>query len=88
MELQETFVLSPISRTLAAAGKHQHQRILSLQGGELAVVPAMAGKPVVGEGCAGNYAGSHATDYDFLSFAKSSRASLKCSLPAVIELCA
>jgi hypothetical protein len=52
-------VLSPVSRTEATAGEHQHQRIVSLQLREFAALAAVAGKLVAGKGLAGNDVGSH-----------------------------
>ncbi len=59
MELQESFVLSPVFWTEASAGEHQHQRIASLQLRERAVLAAVIRKLVVGKDGAGNDVGPH-----------------------------
>ena len=57
VELQEPFVLPPVLRTEAAAGEHQHQRIVALQLRERAVLAAVVGELVVGKDGAGDDVG-------------------------------
>src|SRR6267142_4818701 len=59
MELQQTFGLTAILWTEAAATKHHHHRILSLQLGEFSMLPGVVAKLIVRESSALRDVGSH-----------------------------
>jgi hypothetical protein len=59
MQLQQRFRLTAILWTEAAAAKHDHHRILSLQFGEFSMLPCVVAELVVREDSSRDDVGSH-----------------------------
>jgi hypothetical protein len=75
MEFKQTFSLTAILRTKAAATEHDYHRILSLQLGELSMFPGVVAKFIIGKDRSLRHVGSH-LNISMVSWAQTARSQI------------